>query len=175
MTIQDVRSSKSLKFWPPKLFSTLNVNFSPKREASLKSFAEISIDMLDVPSFCSRSVVQIWPQDTFWVFVGTNALCLWVALILPETKDGDRAMWPQAGKLSCKLYGCKLRDFIFGWTRSTNIHRERESVLSTRLWVLFDTWIRPWAISPPQRKNFGWNRNLGTWVKHLHSYYLPVI
>jgi len=28
-----------------------------------------------------------WGFDTFWVFVGTNALCLWVALILPETKD----------------------------------------------------------------------------------------
>ena len=25
-------------------------------------------------------------KDTFWVFVGTNMLCLWVAMILPETK-----------------------------------------------------------------------------------------
>eukprot|EP00435_Cladocopium_sp_Y103_P051220 s307_g15.t2 len=28
-----------------------------------------------------------WGFDTFWVFVGTNTLCLWLALILPETKD----------------------------------------------------------------------------------------
>lgn len=28
-----------------------------------------------------------WGFDTFWVFVGTNMLCLWVAMILPETKD----------------------------------------------------------------------------------------
>jgi len=28
-----------------------------------------------------------WGFDTFWVFVGTNMLCLWVAMTLPETKD----------------------------------------------------------------------------------------